>query len=556
MSPKPSGFSSILSRRTVLGGAAACGALLMAKPGNTAIAQPIVETRQGKLRGAWEGTCYAFRGIRYAVANRFMPPEQPEPWAGVKDALASGASAPQTNATPPPGPPYVILAQLPRPANAPPPVRLPESEDCLFLNIWTPALGNGISGDGQKRPVMVWLHGGFFYSGTGSTTDGSGIAARGDAVVVSINHRLNAFGYTHLADVAGQDFAHSGNAGMLDVVAALEWVRDNIEAFGGDPQRVMVFGASGGGMKTSFLMGSPRAKGLLHRAGVQSGPGLQFMERDAASAVTERLLAEVGLSRANAHDLALIPTERLLAGYHAVAAAMPASRFIDLPCFAPVIDPELLPRQPFAPDCVQQAADIPMLIGYNAQEMSFFWGNDPDAFTLDEAGLHQRAAGFLGKQADEIIAQYRAAYPQATPARLYLQAFSDYSLMLPVLAQADRHAAAGDAGTYCYRLDYQSPALGGKLGALHTMEGALVFGTPEAGRALLGPGEAPVRLARQMSDAWVRFAASGDPGGEGLPDWPQYNAQTRATMLFDTETQVANDPARVAREAMQELLNA
>lgn len=541
----------ILSRRAVLSTAATCGGLLMVTGGIAATAEPIVETRQGRLRGAWDGSCHVFRGIRYAVAKRFMPPELPEPWGGIRDALAPGASAPQTNANPPPGPPYVITAQLPRPAGAPPPPKLPESEDCLFLNVWTPALN-----DGRKRPVMVWLHGGFFYGGTGSTTDGSGIAGRGDAVIVSINHRLNAFGYTHLADIAGADFAHSGNAGMLDIVAALEWVRDNIEAFGGDPACVMVFGASGGGMKTSFLMASPRAKGLFHRAGVQSGPGLRFMERDAASAVTERLLVEVGLNSSNARDLATLPMERLLAAYHAVAAAMPPARFIDLPCFAPVIDPVLLPHHPFSPSAAPQTATIPMLIGWNAQEMSFFWGNDPAAFTMDEAGLRRRAATFLGDKAEEILGQYRAAYPDATPARIYLQSFSDYSLMLPVLAQADRHAAAGGERTYCYRLDFQSPALGGKLGALHTMESPLVFDRVESSRALLGAGDAPSMLARQMSEAWVRFAATGDPNGDGLADWPQYGAPQRPIMLFNTDSQTASDPAHRAREAMASLLGA
>lgn len=513
--------------------------------------EPIVETRAGKLRGQRTDRCFVFKGIRYARADRFMPPEPVRPWSGVADALNFGASAPQTNADPPPGPPYVITAQLPRPANAPPPVKLAESEDCLFLNVWTAALN-----DGRKRPVMLWLHGGFFYGGTGSTTDGSAIAGRGDAVVVSINHRLNAFGYTHLADIAGADFAHSGNAGMLDIIAALEWVRDNIEAFGGDPKRVMVFGTSGGGMKTSFLMASPRAKGLLHRAGVQSGPGLRFIERDAAGAVTERLLTAVGLSRASARDLARIPMEQLLAGYHAVAAAMPPRRFIDLPCFAPVIDPQLLPAHPFSPRAAAQAAAIPMLIGCNAQEMSFFWGNDPAAFTLDEAGLQKRTEAFLERDAGAVIARYRAAYPGVTPARLYLQLFSDYSLALPVSAQADRHAAAGKAETYAYRLDFQSPALDGKLGALHTLESPFLFDTVESSRALVGPGDEPARLARQMSEAWVRFAATGNPNGGDLPHWPRYDGKTRATMIFQQQPALARDPNGLARETMAAHLNA
>lgn len=544
---------SSFNRRSFLQAAAVVGVVgggsLVTTQGMANTADPVCETRFGKVRGVTGDGCHRFLGIRYATAQRFMPPVPPKPWSGVQDAVSFGASAPQTNSNPPPGPPYVITAQIPNPSGKPPPPRLPESEDCLFLNVWTPSVERG-----RKLPVMVWLHGGFFYAGSGSTVDGSGIAARGDAVVVSINHRLNAFGFTRLADIAGSEFAHSGNAGMLDIVAALEWVRDNIEAFGGDPGRVMVFGSSGGGMKTSFLMASPRAKGLLHRAGVQSGPGLRFMERDAASNVTDRLLSELGLQRSQAADLALVPQERLLAAYHAVAAALPAARFIDLPSFAPVIDPELLPVHPFSPSAAVGAEAIPMLIGWNAQEMSFFWGNDPEAFTLDEAGLQARAATYLGEAARTVIAHYRAAFPQGTPAQLHLQMFSDYSLMLPVLAQADRHAAAGSAGTFCYRLDYGSPALGGKLGALHTMETPLVFDRVEASRGLLGAGQGPQDIASVMSGAWARFAAAGDPNGAGLPEWPRYTTAERRIMLFDEQPNVAADPAGAARAAMAGLL--
>lgn len=538
------------ARRQFIASAGAAGLLLMTSETFAQTSDPVVATRYGQLRGARLANCYVFRGIRYARAARFQAPRPPEPWTGVRDALSPGASAPQTNANPPPGPPYVILAQLPRPAGAKPPPPLPESEDCLFLNVFTPALK-----DGRKRPVMVWLHGGFFYGGNGSTTDGSGIAGRGEAVVVSINHRLNAFGYTHFGDLAGGQFPDAGNAGMLDIVAALRWVRENIEAFGGDPDRVMVFGTSGGGMKTSFLMASPAANGLFSRAGVQSGPGLRFMERDAAAAVTERLLRETGLTRANAADLAMLPMDRLLAAYHAIAAAMPAARFIDLPCFAPVVDGRALPQHPFSPKAAASTKKIAMLIGHNAQEMSFFWGNDPAAFTLDQPGYEARIKGFAGDAAPDIIAAYARAYPDATPARRYLQAFSDYSLALPVMAQADRHADAGGR-TYAYRLDFQSPALGGKLGALHTLEAPLLFDTPEASRALLGPGDAPVMLARQMSEAWVRFAATGDPNGAGLPVWPRYDTKSRDMMVFDTQSRAVRDPNALARRTMAELLRA
>lgn len=528
--------------------AMAAGALVPAWGETMANADPVAETTQGKWRGALADGAIAFKGIRYAVADRFMPPRAPDRWAGVKDAFAYGAQAPQANPNPPPGPPYVITAQFPRPANAPPPVKPIESEDCLFLNVWSPALDRT-----RKLPVMVWLHGGFFYGGSGATGDGSALARRGDVVVVSLNHRLNAFGYCHLAD-HGAGFAHSGNAGMLDIVAALEWVRDNIEAFGGDPKRVMVFGASGGGMKTSFLMASPRARGLLQRAGVQSGPGLRFMARDQAAKAADMLFAALELRPGDVDTLRSMPVQQLLAGYHAVAAKLPPERFIDLPSFSPVIDPELLPRHPFSPDAAAPAGPIPMLIGWNAQEMSFFMGNDPAGFELDEAGLRARLHGFLGDRADAAFDLYKRKYPDASPGRRYIQAFSDYSLMLPVLAQADRKAAAAGASTFAYRFDRQSPALGGKLGALHTSEAPYVFDLVEKSAAMTGDTPEAHTLAKVMSSAWVHFAATGDPNGADVPHWPAYREGTREVMLLDDRCGIVANPDAEERALMGPLL--
>jgi len=535
-----------LDRRQAIG--ALAGAAMMSAGAGAATGDPVAETRLGKVRGAIQDGVIAFKGIRYAVADRFMPPRQPRPWAGVQDALAFGAVAPQSNPHPPAGPPPVILAQLPRPEGAPPPPKPVESEDCLFLNVWTSGLA-----DGRKRPVMVWLHGGFFYGGSGNSGDGHALARRGDVVVVSLNHRLNAFGYTHLAEIGGADFAHAGNAGMLDIIAAFEWVRDNIEAFGGDPKRVMAFGESGGGMKTSFLMASPRARGLVHRAGVQSGPGLAFMEREAAAKATDMLMAELGLPPKDVSGLRALPMERLLAGYHAVAAKLRPTRFIDLSCFSPVLDPVLLPHQPYSPKATAQAAAIPLLIGWNAQEMSFFMGNDAQGFTLDEEGARSRFAGFLGTRGEEGYALYARLNPQASPSRRYIDAFSDYSIMLPTLAQADRHVAAGGSA-HVYRFDKQSPALGGKLGALHTSEAAYVFDLTDAQAALTG-GTAEARaLAAKMSAAWVDFAANGAPAGGGLPAWPAYKAGDRAVMVLDDQPHLAHDPLRETRALMEPLL--
>jgi len=513
--------------------------------------RPVASTAQGRVEGLAAGNSLAFKGVPYARARRFMPPEPPEGWSGVRPAVSFGPSALQTNANPPSGPPYVILPQIPRPDGAPPPP-IPESEHCQYLNIWTPALR-----DGGKRPVMVWLHGGFFYGGTGSTVDGSALAGRGDVVVVSLNHRLNVFGFCDLRQF-GSEFAHSGNAGMLDIVAALEWIRDNIEEFGGDPGRVLVFGTSGGGMKTAFLMASPASHGLFHRAAAQSGPGLRFMEPDRSRAATELLFRELGLGQGDVGALLEMPAKRLLAGYHAVAAILKPGRFIDLPCFAPVLDPELLPRHPFSPDAAPATQAIPMILGWNAQEMSFFMGNDPAGFALDEAQLEARMESLFADKASDLLSLYRAAYPAAQPSQLWIQAHSDYSIMLPVLAQAERRVAAHSTPTWVYRLDFPSPALGGKLGALHTLEGNLLFNQPGSARALLGDGAAPAELARTMSSAWVHFAAEGnlDVGLSKGAAWPAYDLEDRPVMLFDTHCTLAFDPIGEIRQALSEFLTA
>jgi para-nitrobenzyl esterase len=539
-----------INRRTVIKAAVGTAAIGLTLPKVSAMTstQPIADTQSGRVQGRIEDGVSVFRGIRYARAKRFLPPEAPEAWAGVMNAITFGASAPQSNPAPPPGPPYVILSQLPRPANATPPPRIPESEDCLFLNVWTAGLK-----DGRKRPVMVSLHGGFFYGGNGSGVDGHALAMRGDVVFVSLNHRLNAFGYAHLAGLDDGEFAHSGNAGMQDIMFALRWIQDNIENFGGDPSRVMVFGTSGGGMKTTFLMASPQAKGLIHRAGVQSGPALRFMEREDAAVATDRLLHTLGIPRKDWRKLTTLPVEQLLAGYHAVAGELAPRNFAHLSCFAPVLDDVLLPAHPFSPEAAPTTRDIPMLIGSTGQEMSFFWGNDPGAFDLTEDGLATRAKAFLGDQSEAIVARYRAAYPGATPSRLHLQLFTDYSIQAPIVAQAERKEGAP---AWLYRLDYQSPALGGKLGALHTLETPFILNDVEGSRALVGEGEAPAQLARQMSSAWVSFATSGNPNDHatGLPEWPVYEAGTRATMLFDTPSRVENDAARLARETLADFV--
>ena len=531
-----------MSRRATL----ACLALTSivgVRPGLArASTEPVVETHLGKVRGRRVNGVYAFKGIRYAAstadANRFMPPQPAQPWAGIMDAFEFGASAPQSNSNPPPPgtPSRVILSQLPRVPGAPQHLRPPESEDCLFLNVWTAGLN-----DGRRRPVMFWLHGGFFSSGSGSTVDGTNLARRGDVVVVSVNHRLNVFGYLHLAEHGGAEFAQSGNVGMLDIVAALEWVRDNIAAFGGDPSRVMVFGESGGGMKTSFLMAAPAAKGLLHRAAVQSGPGLRMMERAQATRATEALLQELNLEAKQVRDLQKIPLPQLLAACFAVKARYPDKNFTDLETFAPVVDGAVLPRHPFDPDAPALSADVPLLIGWNQHEMTFFMGDDPEGFSLDDAGLHRRASDLLGARGAQAVELYRRRHPGATPSDLYIQMWSDFSIMTATLRQAERKVLQGGAPAFVYRFDWQSPALGGKLKSLHTVENAFVWNDTENSPLVAGAGAEVRRLAEQVSEAWVTFATTGVPSG-GLGKWPGYELQARPTMRINTTSRIESDP--------------
>jgi para-nitrobenzyl esterase len=536
-----------VTRRTALGTiGVAVGLSVM--PGVAAAKEaPMVETVWGKVRGTLENGVHSFKGVRYGAptggANRFMPPRPPEPWAGVADATAFGAMAPQSNPNPPSGGgggSPIILGRITRTGTDKPAAPKPvESEDCLFLNVWTGGLDRM-----RKRPVMVWLHGGFFRLGSGAI-DGSSLASRDDVVVVSVNHRLNIFGYNHLGDIAGPEFAHSGNAGMLDIVAALEWVRDNIEAFGGDPDRVMVFGESGGGMKTSFLMASPAASGLIHRAGIQSGPGLRMMARDDASRVAEMALRELGIAPGNARQLQSVDVDKLLVAFHAVSGQLRASQFTDLPSFSPVIDPVLLPQQPFSPDAAPLASSIPMMIGWNREDMAFFKGNDLQALDLTAAELEDRARALLGDRADAALELYARLDPLASPSDNYLRMITDREIMVPTVQQALRHASAGDAGTWLYRMDWQSPAFDGKLGAPHTIETDFVFDTIGSFPEFTGAGPDAVKLAAQMSEAWVNFAAHGKPGAPdlGLPPWAQFGPDNRVAMVFDETCRV--EPAMI-----------
>jgi para-nitrobenzyl esterase len=504
---------------------------------------PVVEIAAGKLRGISAAGIHSLKGIPYGASptrrNRFMPPEPPQPWGGVRDAVAYAGRA----------------WQLPnRPARRPvletllgPPDTTPEGEDCLSLNVWTPGLG-----DGAKRPVMVWLHGGAFGYGSGNraVTDGANLARRGDVVVVSVNHRLNIFGFLHLADLGGPAREHSGNAGVLDLVAALRWVHDNIERFGGDPGNVTIFGESGGGGKVSVLLAMPAARGLFHRAIIQSGAAIRVSTRERANALAEAVLKELGVGHNECERLQRVPAERLLAAITPASRAVGRSRWplLDRYDFGPVVDGSDLPQHPAEPEAPAIADDIPLMIGGTREESAFFLADDDAVWnrSLSETELRQRIAAVAGAETDALLAAYHTAMPQARPAARLIAALTGSNFWIRTVLLAERYATRRRAPVYMYSLDWQSPAHGGRVRAHHAMDLPFVFDNVDVPDTTAGaPGAR--ELAARISDTWIAFARNGSPGNPAIPTWPAYSAEDRATMILDTDCRVVRDPDREAR---------
>ncbi len=512
---------------------------------------PIVETTHGKVRGVAADGVSSFKGIPYGAStagrNRFMPPVAPTPWPGVRDAFSYGPSAPQNPSS---------MRGLVDPKSAFAAYgdadSIVESEDCLVLNVWTPA-----ADDSSSRPVMVWLHGGGFQASSGSPPiyDGSNLARRGDVVVVSVNHRLGALGYTFFAGIGGNDFSESRNAGMLDLVAALDWVRGNIAKFGGDPRRVTIFGESGGGQKVSTLMAMPAAKDLFHRAVVQSGPGLKMNKLSHANQVAEMLLAELGLSRGQIREAQSVPVERIVAAQAAVQIKLGARVPGFIQGFSPVVDGVTLPRHPFDPDAPDVSAGVPLIIGYNRTEMTLFMAGDAKAFSLDEDGLHRRAGRLLGEHADRVIEIFRKGNPAASPSELMFLIGTEYPMAAWSRKIAERKPALGGASAYMYRFDWETPVAGGRMKSPHALEIPFVFNNVSPLTARLAPDKPDVlALAHSMSDRWIAFARTGDPNSDEAPRWTPYTASERATMVFNTESRVEQDPNQAEREAIDNIL--
>ena len=493
-----------------------------------------VETTAGRVRGAIRAGVHVFKGVRYGAPtggrNRFMPPLAPAPWAGVRDALAYGAAAPQSRSHP------------------------VTSEDCLFLNVWTRGLG-----DGGRRPVMVWLHGGGFRAGSGSsaTYDGVNLCNRGDVVVVTINHRLNIFGSAYLAELAGDDFAASGCTGMLDIVAALEWVRDNIEAFGGDPDRVTVFGESGGGRKVSTLLAMPDAKGLFHRAIIQSGAVLRVRNTRDATREAELLLAKLGLRADQAGDLQAVPTDRLFAAFTEMSRDFePEEHVVGMTTSTPVLDGRFIPVHPFDPTAAEISRDVPVIVGYNRTEETLSWRGREMPLDMTETDLHGRIAARLRSDADapRVVAAYRDAYPDARPWDLYILICTDHPRGMYARELAARKTAQGGAPAWLYRFDWD---MGGEMKTPHALEIRFVFDNVDHTETRLFdlPGSPAARvLAGRMSAAWTAFAGTGNPDTPDLPHWPVYARDTRQAMLFDNESRIVRDHDRGPRQVMEDVL--
>ena len=533
----------------------------------TVVASPsknVVETDSGKVFGYSRDGVITFKGIPYGAStagkNRFMPPEKPAPWPGVRSALYWGPVAPQ---------PFCNTLDSPRSGWKHDDESFMfdwedghSSEDCLRINVWTSSIN-----DNAKRPVMMWIHGGGYVAGSDQELrmyPGENLVRRGDVVSVSVNHRLGVLGYANLMDY-GEQYASSPNVGMLDLVAALEWVQTNISNFGGDPDRVLIFGQSGGGAKVSVLMGMPSAKGLFHRAVVESGTSLRQNTPESSARVAAAVLAELGLTKATIGKIHELPVDQIIeAAVHAqrVAAAEGVGPG-GIGGWGPVVDGKILPRNAWDPTAPSYSAHVPLVVGnvlnefFNSVQME-----DPSVDDWSMAEVRKRLSGSgrgflrggLGKGADHVIEVFQKAYPNATPFEIFSRVSAIRVMRLNALTQAARKAEQGVAPAYNYWFQWRTPILDGRARVFHCSELPFVFYNTERCASMTGGGPDALDLAGRISDAWTSFARTGNPNHPGLPEWPAYDPKIIPTMVFNNQCEVKNDPDGEIRRAIEEAL--
>jgi para-nitrobenzyl esterase len=533
--------AGLLPRRA----AAQSGTAAMAATDGSLIASDsaaIARTTHGKVRGFRHGETFIFKGIPYGAptsgARRFMAPAPPAPWKGVRSALGWGFASPQI-------PPEhwdkdeVAFVYEWNPGA--------QGEDCLRLNVWTPGL------DGRKRAVMVWLHGGGFATGSGNEMnvyDGENLA-RHDVVVVSLNHRVGAVGFLDISTIGGEKYAASGNAGLLDIVAALEWVRDNIASFGGDPANVTIFGQSGGGGKVSALMAMPRASGLFHKAIVESGSMRRLLTPDFSAKLADAVLKEAGVGKAGLEALQEMPFDRFVMAARAAASRVyppvdysnpiDFGRHGEQNAWAPTIDGSILPEHPFWSAAPAASAAVPLIVGSTLTEFGIgFLNPDFEKLTIDELrGLVVKGHG--PEDGARILAAFRRGHPDASPAKLFAIWFSAGARHAAV-RQAALKAEQGGAPVYLYQFAWDSPVLDGRLHSFHCAEMPFVFDNTDRCDHMTGGGLDARTLAARISGAWVQFARTGNPNHAGLPAWPAFTTGRRTTMIFDDTCTAKNDP--------------